>query len=109
MPVTDPTQKQLDVETFKTLAGIPDENEDYDDNIEMAIDIFSEATRILLFYRIMCHFESAFPELAGAVKSYAIGGTSETFAEAGESYCDKYYRELPGAFGLSRAERAGQD
>lgn len=110
----------MDVVTLKNLLGIDEDDEDYDVQIDAALNFYAgrfdnikdEVRREdMYFYSAACMLERIAPELMARVSSYSVGEVSEslTALPEGLSFCGMFERlqhDISG-FGIKSGARSG--
>lgn len=83
----------LDLETFKGLIGMDEDEDTYDTLISSALEFNVEDTDSLHFLATMCHLERVAPEIGAIVKSHKLDDFSEDYKmDNTESWCQAYNR-----------------
>lgn len=83
----------LDLETFKNLIGLDEDEEAYDELITSALEFNVEDSDKLHFLATMCHLERVAPEIGAIVKSHRLDDFSEDYKiDDTETWCQTYNR-----------------
>ena len=106
----------MDLDLLKDMLGI-ELIDTYDTQLQAVIEFSAdETTENLKFLSIACLLEGLAPEIIGQVKSWTIGGVSESYSlNDDETFCKRYQREKAllesesESFGMAFGDRAGQE